>query len=299
MQASDFIVSLGSFTNQVGSTDERAGTFMHELGHNLGLRHGGNQDLPNNKPQYYSVMNCSYQIGLSSNGTTGVVDCSRQSRSLDETALNENTAPDSGDRKYDTDDNQTTALTGNDDWSGIQLRGGSISRPGAPAGVPEPTPIDELTPQQAAQILPVDTVAPLTTATQAPPANANGFDNTDVTVTLSATDDSFGVARTEYDLDGGGWTGYTAPLTLTAEGTHTLLYRSTDRAQNPVTPGQYVRGRSTDAGSGVDHVVVTYTPYDVTLGRPSPSPPSCTARTPAGTAAPGVPRCRRASGRST
>ena len=33
-----------------------AGTFMHELGHNLDLRHGGGDDI-NNKPNYLSVMN--------------------------------------------------------------------------------------------------------------------------------------------------------------------------------------------------------------------------------------------------
>jgi hypothetical protein len=33
--------------------------FMHELGHNLGLRHGGNEDT-NNKPNYLSVMNYSF-----------------------------------------------------------------------------------------------------------------------------------------------------------------------------------------------------------------------------------------------
>ena len=34
---------------------------MHELGHNLGLRHGGD-DLPNFKPNYLSVMNYSFQL---------------------------------------------------------------------------------------------------------------------------------------------------------------------------------------------------------------------------------------------
>lgn len=41
----DFIVSLGGFTDQVGDTGEQAGTLMHELGHALGLRHGGSEDL--------------------------------------------------------------------------------------------------------------------------------------------------------------------------------------------------------------------------------------------------------------
>ena len=44
-----------------------AGTFMHELGHTLGLRHGG-QDDTNNKPNYLSVMNYSFQT----NGYVGI-----------------------------------------------------------------------------------------------------------------------------------------------------------------------------------------------------------------------------------
>jgi hypothetical protein len=42
----------------------QAGTLMHELGHNLGLRHGGGDDI-NRKPNYVSVMNYLYSpLGL-------------------------------------------------------------------------------------------------------------------------------------------------------------------------------------------------------------------------------------------
>ncbi|MGA2979627.1 MAG: hypothetical protein ABSD76_08555 [Terriglobales bacterium] len=58
----DFIVSLGGFTNQVGTPAMQAGTFMHELGHALGLRHGGNDDI-NYKPNYLSIMNYFFQLG--------------------------------------------------------------------------------------------------------------------------------------------------------------------------------------------------------------------------------------------
>lgn len=44
----------------VGTLAEQAGTFMHELGHTLGLKHGGN-DIINNKPNYLSVMNYNWQ----------------------------------------------------------------------------------------------------------------------------------------------------------------------------------------------------------------------------------------------
>ena len=39
------------------------GTFMHELGHTLGLYHGGDEDV-NYKPNYLSVMNYLFQFGL-------------------------------------------------------------------------------------------------------------------------------------------------------------------------------------------------------------------------------------------
>jgi hypothetical protein len=49
-------------TQPPGLADESlAGTFMHELGHTLGLRHGGDEDL-NYKPNYYSIMNYSWQF---------------------------------------------------------------------------------------------------------------------------------------------------------------------------------------------------------------------------------------------
>jgi hypothetical protein len=67
----DFMVSLGAWappnpaitghSGGVGSRQEQAGTFMHELGHNLGLRHGG-VDNVNCKPQHLSVMNYAYQF---------------------------------------------------------------------------------------------------------------------------------------------------------------------------------------------------------------------------------------------
>ena len=57
----DFIVTLGgSWTPEGGTPDEQAGTFMHELGHTLGLNHGGG-DKDSYKPNYYSVMNYAWQ----------------------------------------------------------------------------------------------------------------------------------------------------------------------------------------------------------------------------------------------
>jgi len=65
----EFVVTLGNpgwgedwdSGHTVGSVDQQAGTFMHELGHNLGLRHGGSDGIPN-KVNYLSVMNYNFQF---------------------------------------------------------------------------------------------------------------------------------------------------------------------------------------------------------------------------------------------
>jgi len=90
--ASDFVVSLGSFTGDVGSTGEQAGTLMHELGHNLGLTHGGApQPSFNYKPNLTSVMNYLFQTGgLEIGGKAGNYDYSRLTLpTLNEANLNE------------------------------------------------------------------------------------------------------------------------------------------------------------------------------------------------------------------
>lgn len=74
---------------------------------------------------------------------------------------------------------------------------------------------------------PADTTAPTTTATTTDVA-------TGVQVSLTATDDEggSGVASTEYRVDAGAWTAYTAPFVLDEPGTHTVEFRSTDVAGN-------------------------------------------------------------------
>jgi hypothetical protein len=60
LPGNDFFVSLGAFTNQTGTRRELAGTFMHEFGHNLNLRHGGGENT-NYKPNYLSIMSYAFQ----------------------------------------------------------------------------------------------------------------------------------------------------------------------------------------------------------------------------------------------
>ena len=69
VEGDDAVVTLGAFTTTIvggvshprGTTDQQAGTFMHELGHTLGLRHGGFENV-NCKPNYLSVMSYSRQF---------------------------------------------------------------------------------------------------------------------------------------------------------------------------------------------------------------------------------------------
>ena len=48
-------------TDQTGTSLVQAGTLMHELGHNLGLKHAGSFDTPNCMANYPSIMNYLYQ----------------------------------------------------------------------------------------------------------------------------------------------------------------------------------------------------------------------------------------------
>ncbi|RGE45793.1 hypothetical protein DZC30_07585 [Comamonas testosteroni] len=71
----DFMVTLGNWNLKAGTLAQvnyQAATIMHELGHTLGLRHGGDENT-NNKPNYFSVMNYFYQnTGLPSPTGAGV-----------------------------------------------------------------------------------------------------------------------------------------------------------------------------------------------------------------------------------
>ena len=94
----DFVVTQGLEPSRLAL----AALFMHELGHNLGLLHGGNE-ATNDKPNYLSVMN--YRYGLSGVDT----DCDAQgdgllafshgrSFALDESRLDERIGICSGER---------------------------------------------------------------------------------------------------------------------------------------------------------------------------------------------------------
>ena len=70
-----FIVTLGAFAGQTGSPFDRAATFAHELGHNLGLDHFSPDTSPIGRgpfaPNYPSVMSYQYQL----NGVKTRLEC--------------------------------------------------------------------------------------------------------------------------------------------------------------------------------------------------------------------------------
>ena len=61
----DFIVTLGQWINGIGTDFEVAGTFAHELGHDLGLNHASPNTFNASgpfSPNYASVMSYQYQL---------------------------------------------------------------------------------------------------------------------------------------------------------------------------------------------------------------------------------------------
>jgi hypothetical protein len=79
-----------------------------------------------------------------------------------------------------------------------------------------------------------DTVPPVTTCTLAGTMQG-GVYITDVTATLTATDDNSGVNFTMYKIDSGAWTVYTAPFVVSGNGAHTIHFYSQDKAGNTET----------------------------------------------------------------
>ena len=79
-----------------------------------------------------------------------------------------------------------------------------------------------------------DTVPPVTTAVLAGPTSSGVYTGS-VTVTLTATDATSGVSRTSYRIDSGLWQAYTASFSVSATGTHTVTFYSTDKATNSET----------------------------------------------------------------
>jgi hypothetical protein len=92
-----FLINLGSGVFNDGRHDDQdiAATFMHELGHLLGLRHGGS-DNTLGKPNYPSIMNYTMTHPLPWNQRFWRLDYSREELgTLDEAAIDESAGIDS------------------------------------------------------------------------------------------------------------------------------------------------------------------------------------------------------------
>ena len=120
-----------------------------------------------------------------------------------------------------------------------------------------------------------DTTAPVAAISFTPQAPASGWHTGAVQVTASATDNRDAAPAIEVSVDAGAWAAYTAPVSVTAEGAHTVRARSTDAAGNvsaivetafridgtapAITPtadpvARTVKASATDAGSGLDKI---------------------------------------------
>lgn len=92
----EFMVTFGSVDtagwNGTQVLEDHAGTFMHEMGHTFGMGHGGGDHIQY-KPNYYSVMNYTWQLPWNSWQVDGTwqLDYSRAKlNTLVESALDEN-----------------------------------------------------------------------------------------------------------------------------------------------------------------------------------------------------------------
>ncbi|RAP75791.1 PKD domain-containing protein [Paenibacillus montanisoli] len=77
----------------------------------------------------------------------------------------------------------------------------------------------------------IDRVAPITTAS-VNPAGSSGWHTTDAVLTLAASDDLSGVAKTEYRINHGDWIAFTGSIPAFEDGEYLVEYRSVDNAGN-------------------------------------------------------------------
>ncbi|MEH1167932.1 ThuA domain-containing protein [Micromonospora sp. CPCC 205539] len=145
----------------------------------------------------------------------------------------------------------TVTLTGADEAGGSGLAGTAYQLDGATTWTDYTAPVaisgdgehelrfrstDQAGNVESTKTIPVkiDATAPVTSATFAPANDAGWHDGT-IPVVLTSTDAGAGVRTVEWSLDGGAWTPYTAPVEVTGDGQHELLFRATDKAGNAET----------------------------------------------------------------
>jgi len=77
-----------------------------------------------------------------------------------------------------------------------------------------------------------DNTPPITTVSLIGELGEESWFKSEVTVTISATDDSSGIDKIQYSLNNVSWISYTVPLLIINEGNTNLYYRSIDKAGN-------------------------------------------------------------------
>ncbi|WP_326686749.1 MULTISPECIES: OmpL47-type beta-barrel domain-containing protein [unclassified Streptomyces] len=83
-----------------------------------------------------------------------------------------------------------------------------------------------------------DTTPPVAKGKAEGKKNSDGHFVGKATVTVTATDDKSGVAKTEYSLDGGPYLTYSDPVVIDRAGHHSVTYRATDKAGNTSEPAE-------------------------------------------------------------
>jgi len=125
-----------------------------------------------------------------------------------------------------------------------------------------------------------DITPPVTTYSASGSSGANSWYTSSVTVTLTATDDSSGIAAIHFRTDSGAWQSYASPFTVSSDGSHGIDYYSTDSSGNneaprtvavkidSTAPSSSVALAGTQAvdGSYISSVDVTLTSTDATSG---------------------------------
>jgi len=125
-----------------------------------------------------------------------------------------------------------------------------------------------------------DITPPVTTYSASGSSGANSWYTSPVTVTLTATDDSSGIAAIHFRTDGGAWQSYVSPFTVPSDGSHAIDYYSTDSSGNnealraatvkidSTAPSSTVALAGTQAvdGSYISSVDVTLASTDATSG---------------------------------
>jgi Peptidase M66 len=156
----DLIVSLSCTPNSGATEHKYTNTLLHELGHNFGLRHGGDNEC-NERPNYNSLMNYRYQLdgtdndcdALPENGlgtySTGALPALDEQH-LDETVglcglpidwngtngIESDVTVDlnwEADRQFESCGGYYTTLHDFDDWSAIRFDFFGLPDGGAPA----------------------------------------------------------------------------------------------------------------------------------------------------------------------